>query len=79
MIKLQELNELITRSGMKKTVLAASMGITDNSLRNKLSGKTNFKWGEIQILVRKLRLSASQCSDIFFSEQVAETATKEAL
>ena len=77
MIKLMELNELITSRGLKKTFLAAQMGISDASLRNKLSGKTGFMWGEIQVLARELHLTPSQCNDIFFCAEVAEKATKE--
>lgn len=77
MIKLNKLNEQITQSGLKKTYIAAVMGISDASLRNKLSGKTDFTWAEIQILSRLLMLSLSQCNDIFFSDLVAEKATEE--
>ena len=45
MIDCKELNERVRASGYKKKHLAHAMGITANTLRNKLTGKSAFKLG----------------------------------
>lgn len=79
MIKLHKLNEVIAKSGLKKNYISSVLGISDTSLRNKLSGKTGFTWAEIQALTKLLSLTLTQCNDIFFSDLVAEKATEEAM
>jgi hypothetical protein len=74
-MNLKKLNEIIDKCGIKKLLIAEELGITDASLRNKLAGKTDFKWTEIQKLVVLLRLSPATCSEIFYIPFVAESAT----
>ena len=76
-MNLKKLNQIIDESGLKKAYIAECLGITDGSLRNKLSGRTDFTWREIQILARILHLSAELCEVVFFVSEVAESATKE--
>ena len=75
-MNLEKLKEIIRQSGLKKAFIAESLGITDGSLRNKLSGRTNFTWREIQVLARILHLSAEICDSLFFTSEVADSATK---
>ena len=72
---LTRLKELIVESGMKKNHIAAQLGITDGSLRNKLDGKTSFKWREVQALAQILNLSREDCERLFFNPEVPESAT----
>lgn len=46
------LNAEIARAGIKKTDLAKELGISINSLTNKLNGKQEFKLSEVQIILK---------------------------
>lgn len=43
----------ITRAGIKKTDLAKELGISVNTLINKLNGKKEFKLSEVQVILKK--------------------------
>ena len=72
---LLKLSDFIQDSGRKKAAIAKAMGISDASLRNKLAGRTDFQWKEVQALAAYLNMSRTQCSDIFFADMVTESAT----
>ena len=72
---LLKLSDFIQRSGVKKAAIASAIGISDASLRNKLAGRTDFLWKEVQDLAAYLHMTRSECSDIFFAAQVSESAT----
>lgn len=42
----------ITRAGIKKTDLAKELGISVNTLINKLNGKKEFKLSEVQVILK---------------------------
>lgn len=50
MIDRERLNKRIQGSGYKRKYLASAMRLSDNSLRNKLEGRTEFKLSEAQRL-----------------------------
>ena len=77
-MNLENLKTVIKDSGLKKAYIAAALGISEGSLRNKLSGRTNFTWREIQTLTRVLHLGPDMCEKLFFVPEVADSATKEA-
>ena len=66
MIDCKELNERVRTSGDKKKHLAHAMGITANTLRNKLTGKSAFKLEEAQQLSFLLGLSADEQERCFW-------------
>ena len=67
-----KLSDLIQMSGIKKAAIANAMGISDASLRNKLAGRTDFQWKEVQALASYLHMSSEQFKDIFFVSDVSE-------
>lgn len=40
----------LAKRGIKKTLVANSLGICDKSLRNKMTGKVAFTWPEVQAI-----------------------------
>ena len=74
-MNLTKLKELIEESGTKKYSIASQLGISAGSLRNKLDGKTPFKWKEIQKLAQVLHLNTQDCEALFFDPEVPESAT----
>lgn len=59
----------IAKSGLKKRVIAEKLGISDCSLRNKLSGKSDFYVEEALKLLHMLGLSDCDFR-IFFTRKV---------
>lgn len=74
---LKRLNNIIELSGIKKRKIAEHLGISETSLRNKLSGKTALKWSEVQALALVLHLDRSTCESLFFESSVADLATRQ--
>ena len=70
MIDSKELNRIIRDSGMKREHIAKILGITSNSLKNKIEGRTDFKSKEILVLKKILNLSIGQIGQIFFGEEL---------
>lgn len=62
---LARLNNVIDSLGIKKTVIARELGISIVSLKNKLTGKTEFSSREIIKLSRLLHLTDKEKLDIF--------------
>ena len=75
---MEKLIAKISESGIKRYKLAEELKITTGSLRNKLNSKTSFTWHEVQKLAQILHLSARECEQIFFTAEVADSATREA-
>lgn len=62
-----QLKNVIRESGMKKTYIAKEMGITNQSLHNKLSNRREFKASEIIKLCDLLSISNEERDHIFFA------------
>lgn len=62
--KMVELGETVPSVSQK-------LGISEASLRNKLTGRTEFTQGEISLLVSSFGLSKDEVMDIFFSPEVS--------
>lgn len=43
----------LAKRGIKKNVIANSLGICDKSLRNKMNGKVAFTWPEVQVIRKR--------------------------
>ena len=76
---LSKLNALIEKSGIKRSKICEALGISDTSLRNKLTGKTPFTWQEVLALVEVLRMTQEECRDILFTSKYDSTAHREAI
>lgn len=67
MIDTQMLEDEIIKSGKKKTYLAEKLGITIQSLKQKINNKSDFKTNEVLILCQELNISKlSDKEKIFF-------------
>lgn len=62
-----ELRRKIDQSGMTMTAVAEKIGVSRETLYNKLSGESEFKASEIVSLTRVLRLEKTEQDDIFFT------------
>lgn len=60
----------IEKRGLKKSFIAEQMGISTMSLRNKISGLTEFKISEVLRMQDLLGLNDDQTRDIFLSNNV---------
>lgn len=69
------LKRKIGGSGLKKTFLALSCGVTMRTFNNKLNGRTKFNQNEIIVLKKLLNLSDSEIIEIFFEEEVDGLST----
>lgn len=78
-MNLTKLNELIEKSGIKRSKICEALGISDTSLRNKLTGKTPFTWDEVLALAKVLRMTDDECRDVFFTTECDSTAHREAI
>ena len=65
-----EFRAAIARSGTSIRDIAIKIGISEQALYNKLSGKTEFKNSEIQKLAETLSLSMNAVNVIFFDGEV---------
>ena len=57
MVDTQVLEEIIEKTGKKKSYLADKLGITIQSLRLKITNQTDFKSGEVAILCQELGIT----------------------
>lgn len=58
------LNEAIRNRGIRKSVIARKIGVTTNTLNNKIYGVTDFSWSECCAIQRyfSLTLTRIHCS-----------------
>lgn len=78
MIDLERLGSEITASGKSMKHLAAVMGLSRQGLKNKLTGKSDFKTEEVNVLCAELGLTkAAQRNAIFFAKKVDKLSTSE--
>ena len=60
----------IARAGKTNRSLAAMLDMSEQTLYNKIAGKTEFKSSEILILAQELSLSMQSVNEIFFDKCV---------
>ena len=69
MVNTQMLTDAIRESGLKNGYIAASIGISMQSLQRKVEGKTEFKASEIAGFTSVLRLSRADRDLIFLQQE----------
>ena len=69
MIDKAYLNYVIARAGLKKKELAERIGMSDRTLRDKISGRTEFNITEMNAIRQELKLPIDELEKIFFSCQ----------
>lgn len=76
MTNTQLLNEIIKKSGLKKVYIAEKVGLTPPGLHNCVTGKSEFKASQINILCDLLGINDLELKEaVFFAEFVASGAT----
>lgn len=70
MVDLNALNARVYASGVKRTVLAQEIGVSQPTLRRKLRGMTPITANDIEAFGRVLNLSRADVTKIFFARQV---------
>ncbi len=68
MVDEEKLYQAMKGLGMKRRAIASEIGISENTLYNKLYGMSEFKAGEIMKLSKLLGLTRDQRDEIFFKE-----------
>lgn len=66
----------IESSGITKSEIAETLGITRQGLYNKLCGKKEFKASEVRKLSELLDLTSAEREQIFFADCVGINANK---
>lgn len=61
------LNERINASGFKRQYIAEQLGITRESLGNKIAGRSEFVASEIKTLCQLLKINNADMKRIFFA------------
>ena len=61
----------VVEAGLTLETVAKIIGINPSTLDRKMSGASDFSRKEIQILRKELHLTAAECDDIFFAEELA--------
>ena len=62
-----ELNRVINESGMKRSFIAESLGMSDMQFYRRTHGETAWKYGEVQKFCKLLKIGSKQREDIFFA------------
>ena len=63
----------VVAAGLTLEEVSRIIGINPSTLDRKMSGISDFTRNEIQILRKLLNISAVECDEIFFAEELAET------
>lgn len=77
MVNYNRLRDVIKENGTTKSFLASKMGISLNSLQNKLTGVTQFSIENAYILSKTLHLDEPTTYAIFFADDVNSLVTGE--
>lgn len=76
MTDLNKLIDIIRQSGYRHDYIAKKLGITVQSLINKLKGRTEFTMSEARELANLLHLTLEQLKEIFFKSEVPKNGDK---
>lgn len=68
MVDYDALDKRIKKSRYTQKYLASRMGISDDAIKRKLMGQTQFKLDEVALLARLLNLSGEELLRIFFKK-----------
>lgn len=66
----QKVKDLIHESGMRKAFIAKSLGITTETLRQRVGGKSDFSMSEMSALANLLQVQPA----VFFTEAFDKSA-----
>lgn len=60
----------VVGAGLTLEDVARKLGINPSTLDRKMSGISDFSRNEIQILRKELYMTAAECDEIFFAEEL---------
>ena len=63
----------VVGAGLTLEEVARRIGINPSTLDRKMSGISDFSRNEIQILRKELSMTASECDEIFFADELTNT------
>ena len=69
-IDVDQLGNILAKSGYKSSHFADTLGISRQSFNNKCRGKSQFKLSEVYVMADLLRLSDEKKNEIFFPDEV---------
>lgn len=75
MVDTGRLTELISKSGVRKELIAGAAGMSIGSLNNKLAGRTAFYIEEANVIKALLNLDQKTFFDVFFASEVGNEPT----
>lgn len=70
MVDTKTLNSLIKNKGIRKDAIAMQLGITKQSLSNKINNKTEFKMSEVSEIRVILGIANDEIVPIFFASRL---------
>ena len=76
MVNTDKLNGLIKDAGIRKDSIASSLGITKQSLSNKINNRTEFKMGEISEIRRLLHMDYETVMSVFFASRLDSQSSR---
>lgn len=72
-MKYKNLNELIQERGIRKSVIARRIGITEKTLEKKLNGQSPFTWEQV-CDIQKIFFPDQNKDTLFLPMQIDESA-----
>ena len=75
MVDTKTLNSLIKNKGIRKDAIAMQLGITKQSLSNKINNKTEFKMSEVSEIRVILGIANDEIVPIFFASRLDYEST----
>jgi len=67
----KKLHGKLVEKGFSMASMARELGISETTMYNKMSGKTEFTQGEMHTMASRLQMSMQEISAIFFADQVS--------
>lgn len=75
MVDKDKLEKAIKDSGLKKSYISKKMGLSLETLKNKMTGRSKWYIDECLAIKSLLGISDAEAIAIFFADDVAKTAT----
>jgi transcriptional regulator with XRE-family HTH domain len=75
----KRLRERLDQSGLTRTFIAESLGVTESNLEKKITNELEFDSEEIYRLEKLLKLGSIQCDELFFKPKEGKAIKNERL
>ena len=74
-MRMRKLLGKMAEAGVTQRELASSIGISENTLSSRISGRSPFKSSEMESICRELGISLCDMGDIFFESSSQKNGT----